>query len=76
MSDSRSFSSKMGIPFGYKLPESSGGYFLFAMFGIWVAVNATTSNAALFRKKTLKLWNSWAATAANHVPPLRVLGLF
>src|SRR2546425_8744137 len=31
------------------------------MFGIWVAVNPTTSKAGLSRKQTLKLWKSLPA---------------
>ena len=43
---------------GYSLPASSAGYLRPSMYGIWVAVNATTSYGSLSRKKVLKLWKS------------------
>ena len=61
MSLGSSLSGYIGMPSGYRSPASSGGYLLFSMKGIWVAVKATTSYSGLFLKKTLKLWKSLPA---------------
>jgi hypothetical protein len=55
------FSGYIGIPFGYNLPASSGGYILSSIPGICSAVKAITWKSLLSRKNTLKLWKSLPA---------------
>ena len=54
-SSSSSSSGWIGIPSGYSLPARVAGYLRSSMYGIWVAVKATTSYCSLSRKKVLKL---------------------
>src|SRR5512144_679238 len=46
------------MPAGYREPASAAGYVRSLMYGIWVAVNATTSVSGSSRKTTVKLWKS------------------
>ena len=46
------------MPFGYSLPARTAGYLRSLMYGICVAVKATTSYFSLSRKYVLKLWKS------------------
>ncbi len=46
------------MPSGYSLPASTAGYLRSVMYGICVAVKATTSYSSLSRKNVLKLWKS------------------
>ncbi len=52
---SRSASSAIGIPSGYRGPASDAGYRRSTMPGIWARVNVTTSTAGSSRYTTLKL---------------------